>query len=278
MQALLGRHDPEVKEHLEEECEIDASYYAVRWWTTLLSREFLLPDTIRLWDGMFASTHKDNFLCYVCVTMVMEIREELLKGDFSTCMRLLHGYPSTHMDRLLESGRALWIYESQITLACHKGGISLHQALQTITPPPAIIMAFGLRKGVAPLTRSEQIEQAGEKAAASVRDATTAMSTSAHGFFGRASRMYNKYSQEYVNRKKLTRSSSTDSGIDSKSSDDAVLKSQSMDGAALRTKNGVTNSKSADCAMPETKEDVDGSVEPASSADDSIYLDAIINA
>jgi hypothetical protein len=104
MQKLLQRHDPEVKEHLEE-IGIDASFYAIRWWTTLLSREFLLPDTIRLWDGLSASTHKDNFLRYACVTMVIFIRDELLRADFSTCLRLLQSYPPTHMEYLLESSR-----------------------------------------------------------------------------------------------------------------------------------------------------------------------------
>ena len=50
---------------------------------------------------------------------------------------------------LLESSRALWIYESQVTLACHKGGISLNHALTTIAPPPAVIMAYGLPGGFA---------------------------------------------------------------------------------------------------------------------------------
>ena len=159
MQNLLKTHDPEVQEHLED-CGIDASFYAIRWLTTLLSREFLLPDTIRLWDSMFASSHKENFLRYVCVTMVMLVREDLLKGDFSTCLRLLQSYPPANVDTLLESSRSLWIYESQITVACHKGGISLHQALQTVLPPPSIIMAFGLRGGVAPkLNVVQQVKQ-----------------------------------------------------------------------------------------------------------------------
>jgi Rab-GTPase-TBC domain len=155
MTALLSLHDPEVRCHLVD-IGIDPAFYAVRWLTTLLSREFLLPDTIRLWDSMFASTHKDNFIRYVCVTMVVVIRDKLLKGDFSTCLRLLQSYPTTNIDSLLESSRALWIYESQVTLACHKGGISLHQALCTITPPPSIIMAYGLPGGVARLPREEE--------------------------------------------------------------------------------------------------------------------------
>lgn len=159
--TLLSLHDPEVRCHLDD-IGIDASFYAIRWLTTLLSREFLLPDTIRLWDSMFASTHKDNFLRYVCVTMVMIIRDTLLASDFSTCLRLLQAYPPTNIDRLLESSRALWIYESQITLACHKGGISLQMALNTITPPSGIIMAYGLLGGVA-MDPARRLRAAGEK-------------------------------------------------------------------------------------------------------------------
>ena len=92
MITFLSLHDPEVRCHLDS-VGIDPSFYSVRWLTTLLSREFLLPDTIRLWDSMFASTHKDNLLRYVSVTMVMVIRDVLLVGDFSTCLRLLQAYP-----------------------------------------------------------------------------------------------------------------------------------------------------------------------------------------
>lgn len=141
MQTLLCRHDPEIIEHFDD-IGIECSFFAIRWWTTLLSREFLLPDTIRLWDSMFASTHKDNFLCYVCVTMVIMIREQLLKGDFSACLRTLQSYPSIRMDELLTASRTLWLYERQITVACHKGGIGLQQALEAVKPPDSIIMAF----------------------------------------------------------------------------------------------------------------------------------------
>jgi hypothetical protein len=181
MQKLLATHDPEVQAHLDE-CGIDASFYAIRWLTTLLSREFLLPDTIRLWDSMFASTHKENFLRYVCGTMVMMVREDLLKGDFSSCLRLLQSYPPKNVDDILESSRSLWIYESQITLACTKCGISLHQALQIVSPPPAIIMAFGLRGGMAP-NLSEQLHYTASQVQEQVQ-------TAKEGLLGRAKRFW----------------------------------------------------------------------------------------
>lgn len=193
MQNLLHLHDPQMKGHLDD-MGIDASYYAVRWLTTLLSREFLLPDTIRLWDSMFASTHKENFLRYVCVAMVLKVREDLLKADFSTALQLLQKYPSSSMDDLLDASRALWIYESQITMACLKGGLTLHQALQAIPPPTKVVMAFGLPGGVA-LTNREQLEQAGTHARTAVknnvvraRNGIQTLSTAGQGIWGGARR------------------------------------------------------------------------------------------
>jgi hypothetical protein len=193
MQTLLATHDPDVQRHLQE-LGIDASFYAVRWLTTLLSREFLLPDTIRLWDSMFASTHKENFLRYVCGTMVLLVREDLLKGDFSSNLRLLQRYPPCNVDHLLESSRALWIYESQITLACHKGGISLHQALHTIHPPPTILMAFGLRGGVAP-TLTDSLEQAATLAVQTAKD-SLGRGEGILGMRRKARGLWNKWKEE----------------------------------------------------------------------------------
>ena len=198
MQNLLSTHDPEVQEHLQE-CGIDASFYAIRWLTTLLSREFLLPDTIRLWDSMFASTHKENFLRYVCGTMVLMVREDLLKGDFSSCLRLLQQYPSANVDILLESSRSLWIYESQITLACHKGGISLHQALQTIHPPPSIMMAFGLRGGVAP-----NLTIGSSSTADSSTSTTTPPATDESTLLGRAKRLWSGWNASAAEETAMT--------------------------------------------------------------------------
>lgn len=191
MIALLSLHDPEVRCHLDD-CGIDGSFYSIRWLTTLLSREFILPDTIRLWDSMFASTHKDNFMRYVCVTMVILMREELLRSDFGTCLRLLQAFPPTDVDRLLEASRALWIYESQITLACHKGGISLNQALQTIAPPPSIIFAYGLPGGVA-LSREERMKQAGKDSIAAAKEKAADAKDSAKSFFGSAKEAWGQW-------------------------------------------------------------------------------------
>lgn len=182
--SLLSLHDPEVRCHLDD-LGIDASFFAVRWLTTLLSREFLLPDTIRLWDSMFASTHKDNFIRYVCVTMVMFIRQKLLQSDFSASLRLLQSYPPTDVGTLLETSRALWIYESQITLACHRGGVTLKQALNAIAPPENIVMAYGLIGGLSPSLKKRNTQSAIRKSSveSSVGNFTSTTQQFFNGFF-----------------------------------------------------------------------------------------------
>ena len=162
LQDLLALHDPALSEHLHELGVTDASLYAVRWFTTLLSREFLLPDTIRLWDAMLASTHKDNFLRHVCLTLLLNVRTTVLQTatDFGTALQLLQHYPPLtattcgSMDALLQSSRSLYWYETQITMACHKAQITPYEALLALPPPPRIqdslIMAFGFAQGIVP--------------------------------------------------------------------------------------------------------------------------------
>ena len=196
LERLLQTHDPSLQSHLHD-VGIDASFYALRWLSTLLSREFLLPDTIRLWDSMFCSTHKENFLRYVCGTMVMMIREDLLKNDLAGCLRLLQSYPPTNMDEILEASKALWLYESQITLAVTKGGISLQQALNTIRPPPTIIFAFGLQGGVPPPTKTEVVQekaqQTREKARQTAASAAARAEQATTRLFGRAKKVWNEW-------------------------------------------------------------------------------------
>lgn len=57
LSALLHRHDPELHQYLQAQ-QLEPSYYALRWITTLLSREFNLPDTIRVWDSLFSDTNR----------------------------------------------------------------------------------------------------------------------------------------------------------------------------------------------------------------------------
>ena len=88
-----------------EELQLDPTFYSLRWITTLLSREFALPDTLRLWDSLFAAPLQDRtrWVDYFCVTMCISIRDSLLDADFAGALHLLQSYPPwTPIDDLLK--------------------------------------------------------------------------------------------------------------------------------------------------------------------------------
>lgn len=89
---------------------LDPRYFALRWFTTLLCREFDLPDTIRLWDSLFASRDRSAFLVFVFVTLLLAQRETLLAGDFASNLQLLQAYPPTDVPEILGQSEALRRY------------------------------------------------------------------------------------------------------------------------------------------------------------------------
>ena len=55
----------------------------------ILCQDFDMINCVRLWDTLFSDTLRFNYLYYVCVAIMQEIREEILGGDFATCMENL---------------------------------------------------------------------------------------------------------------------------------------------------------------------------------------------
>eukprot|EP01041_Mallomonas_annulata_P005741 gene5741-11610_t len=103
---VLHAHDPVLVSVMRNQ-GLDPTFFSLRWMTTLMSREFDLPDTIRLWDALFADTDRTEFMCYLCCAMVIEQRDNLLTGDFSENLRLLQTYPPTPISLLLETASLL---------------------------------------------------------------------------------------------------------------------------------------------------------------------------
>jgi hypothetical protein len=108
---ILGRREPRVTAHLQE-LRIDHTYYAFRWVTTLLTREFELPDVLMLWDTMFADAHRFVFLLHLCTAMIRCQRDRLLAADFGRAMKLLQNYPPTDMRVLVDAAYDISAEES----------------------------------------------------------------------------------------------------------------------------------------------------------------------
>uniref|UniRef100_A0A7S3NPE7 Rab-GAP TBC domain-containing protein n=1 Tax=Aureoumbra lagunensis TaxID=44058 RepID=A0A7S3NPE7_9STRA len=104
---LLQQIDPELWTHLYLVNQLNPSHYALRWMTTLLTREFSLPQTLRLWDSLFASVSRTDFLIFFSLAMLRAQRDALLQGDFSLCLSLLQNYPPTDPNYLLQVSNSL---------------------------------------------------------------------------------------------------------------------------------------------------------------------------
>uniref|UniRef100_A0A7S3PLN3 Rab-GAP TBC domain-containing protein n=2 Tax=Aplanochytrium stocchinoi TaxID=215587 RepID=A0A7S3PLN3_9STRA len=100
LMLLVKKHDPVLFQHLEM-LNINPQFYALRWLTTLLSREFELPDTVRIWDSLLADPSRFDFLLYVACAMLRAQREFLLANDFAECLKMLQTYPTSDVAMLL---------------------------------------------------------------------------------------------------------------------------------------------------------------------------------
>ncbi|XP_043214609.1 TBC1 domain family member 13-like isoform X2 [Amphibalanus amphitrite] len=102
----LHHHDPHLAVRLKVQ-QLYPQYFAFRWMTLLLSQEFTLPDVIRIWDSLFADEKRFDFLTEVCCAMMIQVREQLMSGDFAHNMKLLQNYPPLEIRTVL--AKAEWL-------------------------------------------------------------------------------------------------------------------------------------------------------------------------
>eukprot|EP00053_Salpingoeca_punica_P002076 m.36063 g.36063 ORF g.36063 m.36063 type:complete len:402 (+) comp11372_c0_seq1:203-1408(+) len=122
MLKTLQKHDVALFDSLEKKA-LKPQFFAFRWLTLMLSQEFSLPDVIRLWDSILASEDRLSYLIFVCIGMLQNVREQVLKGDFSETMKLLQNYPRD-VDVLQVLAKADLVYQQELHEIRHKNFIS----------------------------------------------------------------------------------------------------------------------------------------------------------
>jgi hypothetical protein len=91
--VLLKNKDPELYDHLVA-LKIEPQIYLLRWVRLLLGREFhSLDDLMILWDAIFAHSPDLVLVDYICLAMLVFIREQLLERDSTGCLTRLMKYP-----------------------------------------------------------------------------------------------------------------------------------------------------------------------------------------
>jgi len=98
---ILRQKDFELWESLEKK-QLSPEFYTFRWLTLLLSQEFELPDVLRLWDSLFSDEDRFEYLLYVCLAMIINIKPILMESDFAESLKILQTYPPTNIYNILE--------------------------------------------------------------------------------------------------------------------------------------------------------------------------------
>ncbi|KAJ7273636.1 rab-GTPase-TBC domain-containing protein [Mycena haematopus] len=118
---LLRSTDPLLWKHMQA-AGIEPQIYGIRWLRLLYTREFELGSAMKLWDGLFACDPSFELAPWICVAMLIRIRNELIPSDYSGQLTSLLRYPSHpttegphHTSVLLRQALALQMAPNQAT-------------------------------------------------------------------------------------------------------------------------------------------------------------------
>ncbi|KAJ7740686.1 rab-GTPase-TBC domain-containing protein [Mycena maculata] len=141
---LLRTTDPLLWKHMQA-AGIEPQIYGIRWLRLLYTREFDMPSAMKLWDGLFACDPTFELAPWICVAMLIRIRNELIPSDYSGQLTSLLRYPSHptaegphHTSVLLRQALTLQMSPNQATghfLVVENRNI-LNIPMEVPEPPP----------------------------------------------------------------------------------------------------------------------------------------------
>ncbi|THH06211.1 hypothetical protein EW145_g4235 [Phellinidium pouzarii] len=94
---MLKSTDPQLWQGMQK-AGIEPQIYGIRWLRLLFTREFSLPDAMLLWDGIFSCDDTFELVPWICVAMLIRIRNQLIPADYSGQLTRLLRYPTPPAD------------------------------------------------------------------------------------------------------------------------------------------------------------------------------------
>ncbi|KAI0637423.1 hypothetical protein C8Q77DRAFT_1097485 [Trametes polyzona] len=126
--VFLKGVDPELWKAMQS-AGIEPQIYGIRWLRLLFTREFNMQDAMVVWDGLFAVDPSFDLALWICVAMLIRIRNKLIPADYSTQLTYLLRYP----------GNAAAAGGSREETPVHHATLLLRQALTLqMSPTPTI--------------------------------------------------------------------------------------------------------------------------------------------
>ncbi|XP_042875474.1 TBC1 domain family member 5-like isoform X4 [Penaeus japonicus] len=189
---LLQRHDSALYSHLAR-LEIPPQIYGIRWIRLLFGREFSLQDLLMVWDAIFSDCQTTFPLVdFLTIAMLSFIREPLLLGDYTTCLKFLMRYPAAaDVQYIIQLALHLRNPKQHPRPPGYSSGASrhmptvggrpdIHRGPQTLVPPETTA-----RSSSVPRTQQSKIKKrttSGEQAPTAVEASTVRRLSSPNAF------------------------------------------------------------------------------------------------
>lgn len=105
--SLLRLQDPVLAQHLNR-IGLDTQFFALRWILLLFTQEFPLFAVLRFWDAFLAEgdvyrSSEHQLFYFVCLSIMSELRPQLIASEFSTALELLQDLPPLAPESLLST-------------------------------------------------------------------------------------------------------------------------------------------------------------------------------
>ncbi|CED83991.1 Ypt/Rab-specific GTPase-activating protein GYP6 [Phaffia rhodozyma] len=144
--------DPQLWTKLEE-LGIEPQIYGIRWIRLMFTREFSLDDAMRMWDGIFSADPTLKMIEYICIAMLLRIRNEIIYADYSEALTILLRYPTSEPPLLIPLllQQAILLRDSTPSPAL---GVSVVMENQAILGIPANPPRHSQEEDVAAVSRS----------------------------------------------------------------------------------------------------------------------------
>ncbi|KAK7206535.1 rab-GTPase-TBC domain-containing protein [Myxozyma melibiosi] len=92
-EQFLRKIDPELERHLRN-LDIEPQMWGIRWIRLLFGREFGFVQMLGLWDCLFAADGRTlDIVDFICVAMLLRVRNQLLLTDYTGVLSTLLRYP-----------------------------------------------------------------------------------------------------------------------------------------------------------------------------------------
>ncbi|XP_042875470.1 TBC1 domain family member 5-like isoform X1 [Penaeus japonicus] len=225
---LLQRHDSALYSHLAR-LEIPPQIYGIRWIRLLFGREFSLQDLLMVWDAIFSDCQTTFPLVdFLTIAMLSFIREPLLLGDYTTCLKFLMRYPAAaDVQYIIQLALHLRNPKQHPRPPGYSSGASrhmptvggrpdIHRGPQTLVPPETTA-----RSSSVPRTQQSKIKKrttSGEQAPTAVEASTVRRLSSPNAFTDPLNAAVIFSNNSSSNRSNSGNEARNDNGCDSSSS------------------------------------------------------------